>query len=112
MSKDNVKKPWGYEEIWAKTDVYVGKVIFIEPGHRLSKQFHEKKEETVFVLDGILLNYDKNDAVTRYFAGDSLHIKPGQVHRFGATELQAVTLIEVSTNHLDDVIRLEEDYGR
>ncbi len=110
--ESRVKKPWGYEEIWAKTETYIGKVIFIEPGHRLSKQFHKRKEETVYVVRGTLLNYDKNDVVTIHSEGDSLHIKPNQVHRFGAKEDSSVMLIEVSTNYLDDVVRLEDDYGR
>tara|TARA_R100000700_G_C3166137_1_gene141243 strand:+ start:1037 stop:1393 length:357 start_codon:yes stop_codon:yes gene_type:complete len=106
-----VDKPWGYELHWAKTDKYVGKLLFIKAGHRLSKQYHEKKEETVFVLKGILYNYDKDDKITKFYSGDSLHVVPGQVHRFGANECN-VELIEVSTPELDDVVRLEDDYDR
>ncbi len=106
-----VEKPWGYELHWAKTDKYVGKLLFIKAGHRLSKQYHEKKEETIFVLKGVLYNYDKDDKITRFTSGDSCHVEPGQIHRFGANECN-VELIEVSTPELDDVVRLEDDYDR
>ena len=76
-----IEKPWGYEIHWAKTDGYVGKLLFINAGHRLSKQYHE------------------------------VHVKPGQIHRFAAVTSN-VEVIEVSTPHLDDVIRLEDDYSR
>lgn len=105
-------KPWGYELIWAVSDKYVGKVIHIEAGHRLSKQFHKKKVESIYVVDGVLLNYDKDDVVTEYFPGDYLHIKRGQIHRFGAKGDLSTTVIEVSSNELDDVVRIEDDYGR
>lgn len=111
MPRKRVDKPWGAEEIWAKTEAYVGKIIHIKAGHRLSKQYHVKKEETVYVLEGVLLNYDEEDAITVYSPGESLHIKPGQVHRFAAKN-EDVKIMEVSTNHLDDVVRLEDDYGR
>ena len=118
MSKDwddikstKVEKPWGYELHWAQTDKYVGKLLFIKAGHRLSKQYHEVKEETVFVLKGTLHNYDEDDNVTKFYCGDTLHVTPGQVHRFGAGNYN-VELIEVSTPELDDVVRLEDDYDR
>lgn len=107
-----IEKPWGYEEIWAKTDDYVGKVICINPGQRLSKQYHRKKEETVYVLEGVLINYDENDKMTMYHSGESLHIPPWTIHRFCATSRAYVKIMEVSTNYLDDVVRLEDDYGR
>tara|TARA_B100000212_G_scaffold339686_1_gene318641 strand:+ start:1669 stop:2013 length:345 start_codon:yes stop_codon:yes gene_type:complete len=107
-----IEKPWGYEEIWALTEDYVGKLIVINAGHRLSKQYHEKKAETIYVMEGVLLNYDKDDNITKYTPGQSLHINPGQIHRFGALENKYVKIIEVSTNHLDDVVRLDDDYGR
>jgi mannose-6-phosphate isomerase len=110
--KQKIMKPWGYEEIWAHTSVYVGKLICINPGQRLSKQYHVTKEETVYVIEGILVNYDKHDVAKKYYPGDSIHIHPGMIHRFGATENKYVKLIEVSTNYLDDVVRLEDDYGR
>ncbi len=105
------EKPWGYENLWAHTSDYVGKILFIKAGHRLSKQYHEKKEETILVLKGTLVVYDENDMVTEVKPGDSFHVVPGQVHRFGAT-FSNVELVEVSTNYLDDVIRIEDDYAR
>tara|TARA_Y100000287_G_C14205033_1_gene347670 strand:- start:434 stop:772 length:339 start_codon:yes stop_codon:yes gene_type:complete len=107
-----VEKPWGYEIIWAETENYVGKVLVIEAGKRLSKQYHNLKEETVYVLEGVLLNYVDEDNVEKYCVGSSLHIKPGQVHRFGALHDRYVKVVEVSTNHLDDVVRLEDDFNR
>jgi len=113
MSDNNIiEKPWGYEEIWANTAGYIGKLIVINAGQRLSKQYHVKKAETVYVIEGVLLNYDKDDKIEKFHPGQSLHINPGQIHRFGALEDRYVKIIEVSTNHLDDVVRLEDDYGR
>ena len=90
-----VEKPWGFEIIWAETDDYVGKLLHINAGHRLSKQYHEIKEETLYVLKGILINYDKDDKPMR--------IPPGELE-------SSVEVIEVSTPHLNDVVRLEDDY--
>ena len=112
MIIQKIQKPWGYEEIWAKTDYYVGKIIVINPGHRLSKQYHEKKTETVYVLEGTLLNYDKDDIVTKFFPGQAFHVEKNQIHRFGAMEDQCVKIVEVSTPQIDDVVRVEDDYGR
>ena len=106
-----VEKPWGYELHWAQTDKYAGKLLFIKAGHRLSKQYHEVKEETVFVLRGVLYNYDESDEVTKFYTGDTFHVQPRQVHRFGAGEMN-VELIEVSTPELEDVVRIEDDYDR
>ena len=105
------KKPWGYEIIWAHTESYVGKLLHINAGSRLSKQYHVEKEETVYVIKGILYNYDKEDNILKIFPGESFHVKPGQIHRFGANE-SSVEIIEVSTPHLDDVVRIEDDYNR
>jgi quercetin dioxygenase-like cupin family protein len=111
MSQKRIEKPWGYEVIWASTDNYVGKLIHINAGHRLSKQYHTQKEETIYVMEGLLYDVDEFDNVQRFEPGESFHIEPGQIHRFQAWGM-AVDLIEVSTNHLDDVIRLEDDYRR
>lgn len=112
MSRTN--KPWGYEDLWAKTDAYVGKIIFIKKGHRLSFQYHRQKVETVRILDGEMdLEVEhpgEKRHVLRLKPGDSYHIPNGVKHR-----MMAVTdciLVEVSTPHLDDVVRLEDDYGR
>ena len=109
---ERVDKPWGYEIIWAKTDNYVGKLLHINSGHRLSKQYHRVKEETIYVLRGTLHSFDENDVLTRYIPGDSIHIKPGQIHRFAAWSMAPVELMEVSTTQLDDVVRIADDYER
>ena len=108
-----VEKPWGYEEIWAKTNNYVGKTIVIRQGHRLSLQYHQKKEETIYVIDGhlrIWKNNNERDYVD-YEPGSVYHVNPGEVHRFGAA-YKDVKIVEVSTPELNDVIRLEDDYNR
>ncbi len=109
---NRIEKPWGYEEIWAHTEKYVGKLLVINAGQRLSKQYHVEKTETVYVMEGTLLNYDKDDNVELYHPGESLHICPGQIHRFGALENRYVKVIEVSTPEIDDVVRVSDDYGR
>jgi mannose-6-phosphate isomerase len=106
-----VKKPWGYEDIWAETSCYVGKLLHINAGHRLSKQYHEIKEETIYVLKGVLYNYEADGTITKIMPGATFHVSVGQVHRFGAAET-SVEFIEVSTPHLEDVIRIEDDYKR
>ena len=108
---EKIEKPWGFEIIWAKTEDYVGKLLHINAGHRLSKQYHQIKEETVYVVKGILYNYDKDDIPIRILPGQSFHVKPYQIHRFGAVESN-VEIIEVSTPHLGDVVRLSDDYNR
>ena len=106
-----VEKPWGYEVIWAETATYLGKMLHINAGHRLSKQYHEQKEETVYVLKGVLYNYEGDGSITKVYPGEALHINVGQIHRFGANE-SSVEVIEVSTPYLEDVVRLEDDYDR
>jgi mannose-6-phosphate isomerase len=109
-----VPKPWGHELIWALTDRYCGKVIAIDAGRRLSLQRHARKEESVLVLSGRLrLHLEDDDGVVRVVElapGESRHIPTGRIHRFEAAE--DVRLIEVSTPEIDDVERLEDDYGR
>ena len=98
MPTEIVKKPWGYEEIWAKTESYVGKKI------------HREKEETVYVVSGNLrLQFE--DHARLMIQGESCHIPPGTIHRFCA-DRNNVDLIEVSTPQLSDVVRIEDDYGR
>jgi len=106
-----VEKKWGYEIIFAETKDYVGKILQINAGQRLSLQYHEVKEETVYVQSGVLYLYDAEGGIEKLYPGEAFHVKPMQIHRFGAGE-GAVRLVEVSTAHLDDVIRLEDDYGR
>lgn len=108
-----IEKPWGYELIWGKTENYVGKVLHIAQGHKLSRQFHNLKEETFLVQSGeMMLEIGlKDQLVTHHLkAGDNFHCPPKTVHRMIA--ITDVDVIEVSTNHLDDVVRLEDDYGR
>ena len=109
-----VEKPWGHEEIFAATPSYVGKILFIRQGESLSLQYHEVKEETLRVLDGQLdLRLGPSAAELETYIlteGHVFHISPGTVHRMSA--VTDCRLLEVSTNHLDDVVRLEDRYGR
>ena len=108
-----VDKPWGHERHWARTDRYVGKVLHIRAGHALSLQYHNRKDETILVWSGRLLfeTRDGDAARTRELgAGDRVHVPPGTVHRM--TALEDCDVIEVSTPELDDVVRLEDRYGR
>ena len=109
-----VDKPWGHELIWAHTDRYVGKVLVIETGKRLSLQRHEIKDESILVRDGRLRLYlEDDDGVVRDHElgpGEARRIPTGRVHRFEAIE--RCELVEVSTPELDDVIRIEDDFGR
>ena len=109
-----VAKPWGGELIWAETKDYVGKFLLIKENHRLSRQYHKVKEETIMVQAGILLlEIGSGEEIKSLSlnAGQSFHIKPGVVHRFCAP-YGDVELVEVSTPHLDDVVRIEDDYSR
>ncbi len=109
-----VDKPWGYEEIFASTERYVGKILFIRAGQALSLQFHERKDETIRMLEGImrLLAGPDVDRLEPHVLepGDRFHIPPGTIHRMLAEEDSLV--LEVSTPELDDVVRLEDRYGR
>lgn len=106
-----VEKPWGFEIIWAETEKYIGKLLHINAGHRLSKQYHQVKEESVYVLKGVLYNYDEEDNISSISTGEAFHVRPHQTHRFAAHGSD-VELIEVSTPHLDDVVRISDDYNR
>jgi mannose-6-phosphate isomerase len=108
-----VDKPWGYELIWAHTERYVGKILHINKGESLSYQYHRVKDETIRLLSGVLemdieLN-GKSDKL-RLAPGEGLHIVPGMKHRMIAVE--DCDVLEVSTPELDDVVRLEDRYGR
>ena len=110
----HVPKPWGYELIWAHTERYVGKLLHIEHGHQLSYQYHERKDETIHLLGGVLdlevATTDEPRRTVRLHPGDSFHIPPGLRHRMSAVE--TCDVLEVSTPELDDVVRLEDRYGR
>lgn len=110
-----VEKPWGHETIWAHTERYVGKVLHIRAGHALSVQYHERKDETVYLLSGDIIyrvrqgnEPDLRDVHLR--SGEAFRITPGTIH-----SMEAVTdceVLEVSTPELDDVVRLQDRYGR
>ena len=112
-----VEKPWGHEEIWACTSRYAGKILVIKKGHRLSRQYHRVKEETVMVLEGTLVCEEgprrPGDDVIRHELGPGgiFHVRAGTIHRFCAEETD-VRLVEVSTSEIQDVVRLEDDYRR
>jgi quercetin dioxygenase-like cupin family protein len=108
-----VEKPWGHELIWARTDRYVGKILHIEPGQVLSLQYHNKKDESIYVLTGeIVLRLQRNDTLVerRMAQGDAFHIEPRLIHQFEA--VAATDLLEASTPEIDDVVRLKDRYGR
>src|SRR5436190_9010464 len=108
-----VPKPWGHETIWAQTDRYVGKILHIKAGQALSVQYHNKKDETVHLLNGDLIYRVKLEGELedmRLTQGQSFRITPGTVH-----QMEAITdcdILEVSTPELDDVVRLQDRYGR
>ena len=109
-----VPKPWGHEIIWARTDQYVGKILHIKAGHALSVQYHNVKDETVYLLSGKLIYWvklgDGELEDMRLEAGQAFRITPGTIHY-----MEAVTdcdVLEASTPHLDDVVRLKDRYGR
>lgn len=109
-----VDKPWGHELIWAVTDRYVGKSLVIETGKRLSLQRHVVKDESILVVSGrLLLWLEDDDGVVRteeLGPGAARHVATGRIHRYEAIE--RCELMEVSTPELDDVVRLEDDFGR
>lgn len=110
-----VTKPWGHEIIWAHTDLYVGKVLHIKAGQALSVQYHNQKDETIHLLRGeMIYRVDFKDgrglAVVPFAVGESYRNTPGVIH-----QMEAVTdcdVLEASTPHLDDVVRLTDRYGR
>ena len=108
-----VEKPWGYEIWWAKTDRYVGKILHINAGHALSLQYHNIKDETIYLYSGRLLYEIEIDGVLtkrEMKPGDTQHVSPTTVHRM--TAIEDADVFEVSTPELDDVVRLEDRYGR
>ncbi len=113
MQITKVEKPWGYELWWAQTDKYVGKLLHVKAGHKLSLQYHVKKEETLHLQRGsILLVIDEGEGLEErpMKPGDSQHIPPGTIHRIVALEDSDV--LEVSTPEVEDVVRLDDAYGR
>ena len=108
-----VQKPWGHELIWAETTKYVGKILHINAGHSLSRQYHAVKEETLLVQAGEMdleVGVGEEMKTLRMIPGAIFHVKPGTIHRMIA--VTDVDVIEASTPELDDVVRLEDSYGR
>jgi mannose-6-phosphate isomerase len=109
-----VEKPWGYELWWAQTDRYVGKLLHVKAGHRLSLQYHEVKDETIHLWSGeltLVLDEDGSGLVERRIQpGQSYHVKPGTKHRMIA--ITDCDILEASTPEVEDVVRLEDSYGR
>ena len=108
-----VEKPWGHELIWARTGRYVGKVIHVRAGHALSLQYHDRKEETLLLWRGRLrfeLREGDRARTWEMAPGDRVHVRPGAVHRM--TAIEDCDVFEVSTPELDDVVRIEDRYGR
>ena len=110
-----VDKPWGSELIWAETERYVGKVISINPGQRLSLQYHEIKDEAILVTSGTLrLHLEDAEGemgIVDLVPGEHCRIPVGRKHRFEALD-EPVQLTEISTPELNDVVRLEDDFAR
>ena len=112
---ERIEKPWGWELLWARTETYVGKLLFVRAGHALSLQFHKQKDESWYVYEGrAVLELgapgDATPASEVVPPGAAFRIRPGTVHRVRAIE--DTLIAEVSTPHLDDIVRLEDDYGR
>jgi mannose-6-phosphate isomerase len=108
-----VEKPWGYELIWAETPRYVGKILHINAGQRLSRQYHLRKDETFLVESGQMdleIGSEGDIKVMRMGPRDAFHCPPKTIHRMVA--VSDVDVVEVSTPELDDVVRLEDAYGR
>jgi mannose-6-phosphate isomerase len=110
-----VDKPWGYELIWALTDHYCGKLLVVHAGQALSMQFHREKDESWYVLEGraeieMAGAGEKSPSREVVTPGAAFRITPGTMHRVRA--LEDTTILEVSTPQIDDVVRLEDEYGR
>ncbi len=110
-----VPKPWGHETIWAYTDRYVGKILHVKAGEKLSVQYHVKKDETVYLLSGEMKYWVQMPGDTelkdqRLVAGQSFRITPNTIHAIEA--VTDIDVLEASTPELDDVVRLTDRYGR
>jgi len=114
QNTETISKPWGEEEILVDTGSYVMKRITITRGTRMSLQYHELKEETIYVISGLLIVWKSEDFEDRILLdpGDVYHVEPGAVHRFGAPDQVDTVLLECSTCELSDVVRLSDDYNR
>ena len=114
VTPSRVEKPWGWELVWAETEAYVGKLLFVRAGQSLSLQYHEVKDEAWLVQEGRasldLGRVGEPLETVEIGPGDAFRYRPGTVHR--VTSIEDILVIEVSTPHLDDVVRLEDRYGR
>jgi len=115
IEPERVVKPWGWELIWARTEHYVGKLLFVRAGQSLSLQFHNEKDESWYFHEGraeveIGAPGDPIPATEVVAPGAAFHLRPGTVHRVSA--LEDTLILEVSTTQLDDIVRLEDRYGR
>lgn len=113
QSVQRIPKPWGYELIFARTERYVGKILHINRGESLSLQYHEMKEESLYVLQGeivLTIEHEGDRRIIPLASGQAFHVPPRLIHRMEAIE--DTNIAEVSTTELDDVIRLEDRYGR
>ena len=110
MKANKINKPWGYEELIELNDRYCLKKLYMKKNNRCSLQYHKKKIETIFVLEGVL-NIEINKKKFSLMPGESVTIKAGEIHRMSASDNDALYL-ESSTPDLDDVIRIEDDFGR
>jgi mannose-6-phosphate isomerase-like protein (cupin superfamily) len=112
---ERVEKPWGHELVWAIAEQYAGKLLSVNAGHELSLQFHREKDESWYLLEGraeleFAAPGEKAIASEIVTPGAAFRIRPGTVHRLRA--LEDTVVLEVSTPHLDDIVRLEDEYGR
>jgi len=109
---ETIEKPWGKEEILTVQDKYMLKRLTMNFGCRCSMQYHNHKTETIYVLSGILFIHDEDGYIRQLNPGDSCTIVPGEVHRMEGASDPHVVYLEASTPENDDVVRLEDDYGR
>ena len=109
-----IEKPWGFELLFAHTPKYAGKLLFVKRGHRLSLQYHKEKDETLYIYEGkVLLEIEGNDGQlvqSEVSSGYCFRVPPLTKHRLKAVE--DTVLFEVSTPELEDVVRVDDDYGR
>lgn len=106
-----VTKPWGNEKVWAANCHYAGKILHIKAGHRTSKQLHQEKHESLLVLSG-QLGIELVDKSCTLEEGETFYLPAGTIHRLSAKGHLDCDVVEVSSPELDDVVRLEDDYGR
>jgi mannose-6-phosphate isomerase-like protein (cupin superfamily) len=112
---DHIEKPWGWEQILDLNDKYCIKHLFLESGRRLSLQYHERKMETLILIQGaaeLTRGHDEAEQVIEMPLNQPFPITPGTVHRMKGLGPEGGLILEVSTLELEDVVRLDDDYGR